>query len=339
MKPQLCKTLATALIFAVTVVLNAQPVEKKFEKTFNADCKTTLTVSHSFGELKIVPHESQTIEVVAVAKVEARKEKNSQKLLDKIDVKMDQSGNEVKIKTILDNVNNSKELEINMEIRLPDCIAASLNHRFGNLIIPDYKGKLFIDLEFGTLAAGKILNPENVIELSYSETSKITETSTASIKLRFSGLTITEAAKTDLNSQYSKLQISTAPAIEGKSQFDKITLDEAAYVKLNSQYTTLNIGQLVGIGIIDAKFGTINIGNVKEGFKELTFDTEFSDIKMKLEKTTGFTFDARGSFSTIKVPFAVSTEESSNKLRMNADHGKTGSITATLSFGSLKITN
>jgi hypothetical protein len=339
MKPQLCKILATAALLAVTVVLNAQPVEKRFEKTFKADCNTKLTVSHSFGELKIVPHSAQTIEIVAVAKVEARKAKNSEKLLEKIDIKMDQTGNEVKIKTILDNVNNSKEMEINMEIRLPECIAASLKHRFGNMILPDYKGKLFIDLEFGTLSAGKILHPENVIELSYSESSKITETSSSSIKLRFSGLTITEAAKTDLNSQYSKLQIAMAPAIEGKSQFDKIAIDEAAYVKLNCQYTTLTVGQLIGIGIIDAKFGNINIGNVKEGFKELTFDTEFTDVKLKLEKTTGFTFDARGSFSTIKVPFAVSTEESSNKLKMKADHGKTGSITATLSFGSLRITN
>lgn len=332
------KPIALAAFLAITVVLNGQPIEKKYEKTFTVDCDTKLNISHQFGSLKIIPTNDKTIQVAVIARVKAQKSKDSQALLEKIEVKMNQTGKEVSIETILHKLKNTKELDIDMEIKVPECIAAKIKHRFGDIILPDYRGKLNIELEFGILSAGKLLNPENEIKLMYSKPSKIVETNTVKLNIQFSSLTIDEAAKIDLNSKYSTLETSVLPALTGKSQFDKLTINKTTYVNLLSKYTTINIGELNGIGKFETKFGELSIDRVKDGFKELNFDSEFTSIKIGLEKHEGFTFEAYGSFSNIKVPFEANRSEKNNKEHVSANLGNKASIIAKLSFGNFKIT-
>ncbi|MDD2565134.1 MAG: hypothetical protein PHU27_13055 [Salinivirgaceae bacterium] len=338
MRPLLFKAIALTLLLVTTVVMKAQPLEKKFEKRFTVDCTTNLNVSHQFGTLKIIPTKGQEIEIKAVAKIEAKNAKKAQIILDGIDIKMTQSGKNVTIKTSLNESNNDvKEMDISMEISVPECITANIKHRFGNLILPNYSGELDIDLEFGALSAGIIKNKNNKISLKFSKPSQIDETGEVELKMRFSELTITEATKVALNSQYSTIEIETNPAMIGKSQFDKIEIGRVAVIDLNSRYTELKIKELNGIGRFDLKFGSLNIDMVKEGFKELDFTADYTNIKIGLEKHTGFSFDANASFTSIRVPFPVKSTKSVNNEHATANFGNEATIKAKLKFGDFRI--
>ncbi len=330
------KTTLTVLFVATCISLSAHKIAIKKEGTFKVDCASVLNVSHKFGELKIVPHNEQTIDIKINIVAEGKVEKDVKKVIDNIDIKMTNPGKMVDIETNIKKTNLSNvSYQINMEIHMPDCIKSNLTNKFGNIIIPDYKGELNINLKFGTLSAGVLSNAK--IDLSYSKNSRISEINNIDLKLSFSSLTIDEIVKMSLNSSYSKLNISTAPLIEGSSSFDKISFNEVGTVKLQSKYSAIDISKLVILGHFNSSFGNINVNKIKNGFIRFEAKTSYTGVKLGLEKLEGFDFELKGSYSDISIPFETLYERNGNNITCRANRGGGSHIIVKVDYGSFKI--
>lgn len=353
MKQNHFKIMIVAMLLPLFTVSNVKAVEKRFEKTFPADCKTVLKVSHRFGKLKIVPHESNSIDIVATASVGGKnsdkasrdensvKEKQNKETQTDVDIDFKKNGNTITVTTKTGNKSgnkNNQNINIDMEIKVPQCVEAQLTNKFGNIIIPDYSGRLDINLHFGTLSAGIINNPGNIIRLKYADKSEITEVSELNLDMDFSSLIINKSDKLNIECRYSTLELLDSPNITGKSRFGKLLLQSTTDININSHYTNINIGTLAGTALLETKFGKVKVEQLKADFKHFKIMSDYTNVSVRLEESKGYRINLKSSYTDVSVPNEKQMiVKKGSKTTIVDNRGDKGIIEASLHFGAFTL--
>lgn len=275
------------------------------DKSYRPASKSTqLEIENNFGNISLSVWDQNNISVKITLEVDGYDEKESKEILEKIELKTNESSNSISIKTNLKSHNSfsfrKKSFKINYEVNLPDGHPLSLTNEFGNIFMADYAGNTNIKLEYGDLTAGKMGDLEltqgfgkseieaikkGVFQLEYMDSFTLAVADELELTAEFSEIEIEDIKSINFNLEYGKLLIGSVYNYEGRSEFSKISIDELyENFKLNAEYAS----------------GTVEISKLGKDIKSFLLDTEFSKSEIHLEKDANLGFETEHSFGKLE---------------------------------------
>jgi len=300
------KIIIIALLLCNTISFAQSQQNEILKKSYTPASKNTkLEVSSNFGNINLVTWDNNSIDVSIKLESEGFSDKEISDILDKIDLKTNESAAVISIKTDLKSYNftsrKNKSFKINYEIKMPDNHPLSLKNEFGNIFMTDYKGKADINLEYGDLTAGSMQELHLRNEFGKVNIESITS---GDFDLEYiNEFSLQTADRLILKSEFSKLEISTVSAIEFDVEYGKLEIGEVNDYDGNAEFCSISIDTIFDNFNLDAEYasGTIEINQVSKNIKSFNLDTSFSKSELTLEKGSNFKFDTDHSFGKLNL--------------------------------------
>ena len=134
-----------------------QPKEEKqkvVKATFKVNPKDLVNISNKYGNVNFVNHDKNEVSVQVTILAWARSDKEAQKILDRITIDQEQTGEGVSFETQIEesrggHFSNKEGFEINYEIKIPKNLNLDVENQFGSVVVADLNGKLNLDLKHG----------------------------------------------------------------------------------------------------------------------------------------------------------------------------------------------
>ncbi len=306
--------LSLLLIIGISFSLSAQKeVKKEISESYKVSQDFTLEVENKYGSIDIVNWDKKELEVVIEMVVKAPSEEKAQKILDKIDVDINESGNGVAFVTQMDikNMGNKINVEVNYKISAPSSINAKLTQKYGGIFIEELTGDVSLVIKYGNLMAQSLVNKkDNVNELV----------------LAYSNAEIAEAGKLEAKLAYSEIKLESVGSYEGKLAYSKL-----AAVNLT--------GKLV----LDAAYSSVKVENVVAGFKTINVTAAYGNVKIGMDAEAAYTYEMESKYGGLNAP-AGAVKVSENDHDHGPDHHKavkgsvgsspTGKVIVSVKYGN-----
>ncbi|RUA34962.1 MAG: hypothetical protein DSY77_03680 [Bacteroidetes bacterium] len=297
-------------IIAVCIIYSSQSYAQNeqyeiLSKSFSpANKSTALEISNNFGNITLATWDKNSISVKIFLEVEGYDEQESKEILDKIELKTNESSSVISVKTNLKSHSSTsfrkKSFKINYEINIPDNHPLSLSNEFGNIFMTDYSGSATIKLEYGNLTAGKLGKVHLTHEFGKGEIESITN---GIFKMEYvDAFSLLNANELELTAEFSKFEIDNLKAINFDIEYGKLRIGTVTDYQGSSEFTEISIDKLYRNFNLDAEYasGTIEIKHVSKDIKSFELNTEFSKSEIKIEEGANLAFDTKHSFGKLK---------------------------------------
>ncbi len=299
------------------------------DKSYTPASKSTaLEISNNFGNITLATWDKNSISVKITLDVEGYDEEESKKILDKIDLKTNETSNIISIKTNLKSHSSSsfrkKTFKINYEINMPDGHPLSLSNEFGNIFLTDYSGKTTINLEYGNLTAGNLAELDLKHEFGKGEIESITK---GIFEMGYvDAFSLSDAGELVLKAEFSKIEIENVKTIDFDVEYGKLLIGTVSNYDGSSEFSELGIKKLYDNFKLEAEYasGTIQINHISKDIQSFELDTEFSKAEIIIEKGANLGFDTKHSFGKLKTE--GSSFNFSKKIKDMSDEAYSGTI-------------
>lgn len=245
---------------------------KTFDKTYKVNKTDVLNIDNKFGNVHINTWNRNEIQVKVDIISRANSEQQAQEMLNRISVGDSRSGNTIFVRTEMGSVNSkggNQSFEINYTINMPDDNALVLKNSFGNVYLPDLKGKVDLKVSYGAFKIGNLSNATNNIKASFCNS--------ASNSISFLNKGTVELA-------HSTVNLGGTNGVSGTSKF-----------------TDLKIGNLSEALDMEVKYGTFKVDKVQKNFKTISVNGGFTPIMLHFENDAAFDFNVNVQFADFKV--------------------------------------
>ncbi len=200
----------------------------------NAD---KLDIDNQFGNVVVSTWDKNEITVDIEISARAATEDKAQDILDKIDVKDDHTGHDIRFKTKVGEIHNSKgnhgsddnrSFYIDYVVHMPAGNPLHIENSFGKTEVPSFKGLVSLTSKFGSLNAGKLDNVDQ-IDVEFGKVF-ISEVSNGRIAFKF-----------DKESHIDKISGSVKVNSEFSHNVQLIVADNIEDLSLNESYSTVRV--------------------------------------------------------------------------------------------------
>ncbi len=281
---------------------------KSFDKTYKVSKSDVLNIDNKFGNVHVNTWNRNEIQVKVDIISRANSEQTAQEMLNKINVTDSRSGNTIMVKTEMGSVNSKsghQSFEINYTVNMPEDNHLVVKNSFGNVYLPDMKGKVDLNVRHGAFKVGNLANASNSIKASFCQSTPNT---------------IGYLNKGSVDLAYSTLNLGNTNGVNGSSKF-----------------SDLKIGNLSEALEMDIKYGSFRVDNVKKNFKTISVSGGFAPIQLHFEDDSAFDFNVNVQFADFKVDRNLVKFTTLEKGHTSAEYkGKYGNST---SKGSINITS
>ena len=319
---------------------------KSVNKKYKVAQSDKLTIDNKFGDVKITTWDKNELEVNITITVTASSEKEVLKRIDNIDVKIDESADEKSFKTYFvnekKNISNGKsEISIDYEVKMPKTNNLDVKNSFGAFIINDIDGRVIAKVKFGSARVGKVSHPDSDLRFEFSDPVEIEHIERSRLTLKYSKMSVTSATELKLISEFSNSEIQAVGNLETEIKFGSIEIRKAIKVMIKSNMSNVEIEELMEEGDFKAKYGSLEIKNVKNTMTRLVIDGEFSPIDIDIEEGASFNARLRSSMAKLKVPDLdwKKEEKEMNSAYYEGSFGQSSDnkLWITTSFGTVKL--
>jgi hypothetical protein len=318
---------------------------KKIAKNYDVSQQVKLDIRNSFGKVHVNTWDKNTISVDIEIIARMNSEERAQRLLDKIDIEINESSSVISFETKINksmNNKNSEEFEINYMVNMPKKNVLNLKNSFGTT----YLGESSAD---------------HTIKISYGDFKFENLTGNSNIKISFSDGSMRGVTSGEIEIKYSDVEIGTLGNVKMEQGFSDVVIDKAGTIDLESKYGDMEIGTVKGIkgyvGYSDFTIdrleveldmrasysGGFTVREIANGFTNIYLDGKFGDITLYFEDNSNFTFETSNSFSDFR--YSDLDIEFSNKIKEDfksrykgiVGNGKGGNVRVDSSYGDIKF--
>jgi hypothetical protein len=142
----------------------AEPVEKvrKWSRTFPLNSKIqAVSVDNRFGTLRVLTWDRDEAKIEITITAKARSESDAEKLAEEVEVRTSGGDKGISVSTRFAEGRSvlgrrGQSVCIDMTVTLPATQPLKASNKFGNMVLPDYRGPVDIDCGFGKLQAGEL---------------------------------------------------------------------------------------------------------------------------------------------------------------------------------------
>ncbi|MBD1398258.1 hypothetical protein H9Q13_13895 [Pontibacter sp. JH31] len=286
---------------------------KTFEKTYKVNKSDVLNVENKFGRVHVNTWDRNEIQVKVEIISRASSEKNAQELLDKISIADKRSENTVFVRTEMESIKNhggTRSFEINYTISMPDENALTVKNSFGDVYLAALKGKVDVNVKYGSLKSDRLSNASNSVSIAYGS-GRCGYINGGQVHIA-----------------YSDLNMESTNGLKGSSKF-----------------SDFKIGSLAESLDLELKYGSLRVDNVSKNVRKINVASGFSPIYLNFDDNTTFDFDVNVQFGNFNVNKALVKYTTLEKSHTSAVYkGKFGSASSKASvsivskYGDVKFT-
>ncbi|WP_372746331.1 hypothetical protein [Lutibacter sp.] len=282
---------------------------KVVKKDFSVLKDATLNVTNKYGNIDIVTWNENTISIVVSITTNGDDEEKVKEKLDAISIDFYGNSNNVSAKTIIEKVsnswsfwgkNNNVSMEINYLIKMPITNNVNLINNYGGININKLEGTSKINCDYGKLNIGELLNPNNYIDIDYTNNSKIQYMKDGEINADYSSLHIEKSGRTKLNADYSHISFGMLVDLDFNCDYGDLKIENVGNIKGNSDYMHTTIGKLNGTADFIIDYGSLKISDLSSNFKLVKVQSSYTHIKLGLTPANAFNINASLSYGSIK---------------------------------------
>ena len=315
------------ILFLIPLTITATDKKGKYtkSKTINKEFKVnsngTLSVTNKYGNIVIATWNENNIV---------------------IDITITTNGNdEEKVENRLKQIN----VDFDYLIKMPITNNIDLNNDYGTIKIDKLEGQSTINLDYGKLHIGELLNSENNINIDYTNKSTIEFMKDGEINADYSTLHIEKSGKTKLNADYSHISFGMVTSIDYSCDYGDLKIENCGNISGNSDYMHTTVGKLRGTGDFDSDYGSIKINEIGEHIKNIKVTSSYTHLKFGLHPNASFSITASLSYSGFKYGdgFTFNKEIIKNSSKYYEGYynspNSDSNITIKSSYGSVTFTN
>ncbi len=315
-----------AILFSMNV--KAVRLSKKVYKNFPIASVQKLQLSNKYGNISIENSRTDSVIVSADIWVEGNSDK-ARRILNSINVTVNQNGNTVEAATNFDNMNNwNTEFSIDYHIEIPADRELAVVQKYGTVNMKDLTGKGSFEIKYGELNGQKLISPDLSLDVAYSKIN-LEEVKDLSLVLHYSKLKLEKGNNLKIEARYSGVNIPECNQLDIDSKYDNISIGNIVSLTCSAMYTGCTIDKLSKKLTLVNGYGGFSVKQITAGFESITIENKYAGIKLGIEKDAAYQLTGTARYSSINHP-----EGKLNKIRENANYKVSGTIGNTANPGS-----
>lgn len=159
--PTLNRVITSACIVAAFTVTASAKIEREVEKTFQVQPGVHINVTTAGGEVRVESSNDSVVRIVAKEHIRASDDAEADDLLKKLDLRIEQSGNEVTASasyasSLGFHVGNWPPVHVDFIVTVPMSASADLKTSGGDIVVSDLEGAVHAHTSGGDVKLGSI---------------------------------------------------------------------------------------------------------------------------------------------------------------------------------------
>jgi hypothetical protein len=305
--PKLNRLIASAGILAALTASASAKIERVVEKTFQVQPGVHLNVATAGGEIRIESSNDPVVKIVAKEHIRAGSDAEADDILKKLDLKFEQSGNEVSASANYESsmgfhLSSWPPVQVDFVVTVPASASVDLKTSGGDIIVGDLEGTVHAHTSGGDVKLGSIGGD---IDASTSGGNVVLAEGRSSVRLATSGGNVSAkhlAGPSDLRTSGGDIKVDSAENTlkaetsggDVKAGFDG-DLKGDCYLSTSGGQVKASVGKQVGFhldaatsgGEVDASGLTITIDRGGVGKSSLAGLVNGGGAVLKLRSSGG----------------------------------------------------
>lgn len=312
----ICNTLKATLLVVLTFSLLSFTLEPSFNtdyendaaaqkltsREFTADNNTTLQVSNSYGNIKIMPwnQEKVKVDVYVIYDKNIRDTKDYQQKSFKVE--MAQNGNSISINT--KHTTSRIKHTINYVIYTPSTTQCLITNKYGDIVLGNLSGFISANLAYGNMFAENLSfgngQKANELKLSYGDAT-IKSAAWFNTTIAYGSLKLGECYAIGLNSAYSDVKINAAKFINTSASYSDVNLGTVNSIKGKLTHTDLKADKLNDNILLSVAYSDVVLNTISKTFKNIDIQGMYTDGKITFESASEFKLEGISKYSGFKL--------------------------------------
>lgn len=330
----------------VSVAKDQEEKKKYVEKSFEVSANTRLQIENKFGKVEVRNWDQSSFAVKVEIIGKGSDEESAQRILDDIQIEIDENDLGVFFTTVIDSRKNKKPegFEVNYTIKMPIENPLHITNSFGNVAMGDREGELYLSVKYGAIKVGNV-SEEAEIKLSFGSGS-VGSMSEGEVTVKYSSLEIEGAKALNLTQAFSDVELGSVEDLDLESKYGDVEIESAHKIDAEVGYSAFEIETLTGSLELDCSFlGDFKIERLAKSFTLLDIDGKYGSYDVGLEPGLNADIDAEFSFANLKYTDEVDVDFSYRVKESNKQYykGKIGKgdpnklIKIDSGFGNLRL--
>lgn len=280
--------------------LNAQEQTKELHKEFKTNKSTELRIDSKFCDLTVNNWDKDQAVFDVTITAKNSNESKAKKLLKAIEVKIKQDGNEIIVKTVLDDdfgkgiLGVAKVFTITIVANVPSYINLDMETKFGSTKIGSFSGYAEIKSSFGSMEIEELSGSEINISVNHGDFG-IGKIADAEIEMNFGSMRIHEANNLEIEINQGEVKIGTVKNLSA-----------------------------------EVKMGSFKVDLVDSSFESIDIETDMGNVVLGIDKNAGFSIEAEMKMGNIDIPKSIGKV-------VKSKHGMSSSVSAEYGNGKSTI--
>jgi len=334
------RTILAILLF-ISISANAQVAEKEINMEFKANKDSKINIDSKFGKVEILNWDKPLITVDVKLTAESENKDLGTETLDKLYSEITKEGEEIFIKTIIEErivstPGKKVKFSIDYTIYAPVWINVKLLNKYGTVFIERIDGTADITVQYGNLTIRELGRqndkPINQLILAYSR-GTIDKASWLKADLSYSKLSIDEARAVVAITKYSSFSGENISSLVSDSKYDTYSVNTLSNYAGQMRYANLKINELSGKCDITSSYTNVKFENILPGFESIVIDNSRGNYKLNISRESSFSLNAETSRGDI----VVEGMNDLNNKTVNSDKSIWGTYGDADSGGEIKI--
>ena len=318
------KSLLLSLLLIVTVSfsLSAQDARKEYSESYDVSQGVTLNTDTKYSDVELLTWDKSVVDILVEVEVEASSTSKAEAALDKVDVRIGKSGNNISLETEFENGwSKNVKTKIKITIKAPKWVNLDMENAYGDLFIQEITGLVLLDLRYGNLKAGSLARgnekPYNQIDMAYSN-GEIDELGWLELEISYSDMEINLSKMLFVENKYSKLSGEKAGSIITEGAYDKYTFEEIDSFVGELKYSGIKFGKLNKSLDLHSGYTNAKIGTLSNGFDKVDASLSYGNLTIGLESGAAFKFDCEAKYGSVNIDTGdrLSKAKENNSMRI-----------------------
>ncbi len=295
--------LISLMLFFAMSSMSAQELKKSFNESYAVNADAEVQISNKFGTVNIEIWDKNQVEINVEVRVDAKSDKESQRILDKIDVKISGSNDQVKAITSFDGKLNCKncDMEIEYEVKMPASNALTLKNEFGNAYVGKLAGKTDIEIGYGNLELDELSGKENRVVVKFGN-AEINTVKASELVIEYGNVELGKAGYLDLYTRFSNAEVGEVSELILDSQYDGLEIGSVDIMRAKTSFSGLEIGEVFNKLDLNSSYGGVEVSRVSGGFSSIDIVSEFGGVELDISSSASYKLSASSSFGSIDFP-------------------------------------
>lgn len=298
--------LSLLLIATVSFSLSAQDARKEYTEAYDVSQGVTLNTDTKYSDVELLTWDKSVIDILVEVEVDAGSKSKAESVLEKIDVRISKSGNNVSLVTEFENGwSRNVKTKINITIKAPKWVNLDMDNSYGDLFIQEVTGLVLLDLKYGNMKAGSLTRdnkkPYSKIDLAYSN-AEIDQLGWLELQISYSDMQINTSQMLFVENKYSKLSGEKAGGIITEGAYDKYTFEEIDSFVGELKYSGIKIGTLKKSFDLNSGYTSAKISTLSNGFDKIEASLSYGNLNIGLEPGASFKFEGEAKYGNVIIP-------------------------------------